>query len=80
MNYSDKIQASIRFTHLEPQDYHSCNNCARLHLDIDKGYFCPMHREVDFRDKLKLVMVNDCTDFLTEGNDAVTATFLRRNK
>lgn len=80
MNYSEKIQASIRFTHLEPLDFHSCNNCASLHLDIDKGYFCPQHREVDFGDKLKLVMINDCTDFHTEGNDAVTSTFSRRNR
>ena len=79
MNYEDKIQASINFTHLEPLDCHSCNNCARLHLDIDTGYFCPQHREVDFGDKLKLVKVNDCSDFHTEGNDAVTSTFLRRN-
>lgn len=79
MNYEDKIKASIRFTHLEPLDCHFCNNCSRLHLDIVTGYFCPLHRAVDFRDKLKLVKVNNCPDFITEGNDAVTSTFLRRN-
>lgn len=79
MNHSDKTQASISFTHLEPLDYHFCNNCARLHLDIDTGYFCPMHSEVDFRDKLKLVMINNCPDFHTEANEAVTSTFARRN-
>lgn len=79
MKYDDKKQASISFTHLEPLDYHFCTNCSRLLLDIGTGYFCPIHREVDFRDKLKIVMINNCPDFITEANDAVTSTFARRN-
>ena len=68
MNPESKTQSSIRFTHLEPLDCHSCNHCSHLYLDIGTGYFCPMHRGVDFRDKMKVVTINNCPDFITEGN------------
>ena len=67
-NSDSKIQASIRFTHLDPLDCHSCNHCSRLYIDIDTGYYCQMHREVDFRDKMKVVKINNCHDFITVDN------------
>lgn len=60
-------------------DPHCCLHCTGLYLDIDRGYYCKRHKEVDFKGNTNLVAVNDCPDFLTEGNDAVTSTFSRRN-
>lgn len=70
----------MNFLHLEPLDPHCCFHCTGLYLDIDRGYYCKRHKEVDFKGNTNLVAVNDCPDFEFPHVVAVTRTFTRRNK
>lgn len=54
------------FTHLDPEDLHSCQHCRHLSLDMVTGYFCDIDRTRDFfKRKQEVFMVNDCENYVS---------------
>lgn len=48
------------FTHLDPEDMHTCQHCSNMYLDIDKrlkGVMCPKYGLITHNNA---IMVNDC--------------------
>lgn len=48
------------FTHLDPEDLHTCQHCGNAYIDIDKrheGIMCPKYGLIKHSNA---IMVNDC--------------------
>ena len=48
------------FTHLDPEDLHTCQHCGNAYIDIDKrhdGIMCPKYGLIKHTNA---IMVNDC--------------------
>lgn len=74
----------MNFYELEPLTFETCQHCKSFHLDIGDGsarhHICVIHPEIDLDVDLHFLRPNDCPDIDFEVNDAMTATFARRNK
>lgn len=55
---------TIEFTHLDPEDLHTCQRCDNIYLDIDEGFKCRVHPGMKYTN-MQLIAANTCDDYLT---------------
>lgn len=48
------------FTHLDPEDLHTCQHCTNTYIDIDKRHDGIMCLKYGLIEHNKAIMVNDC--------------------
>lgn len=54
----------VNFKELDPLSIKSCNHCKHIYYDIDKGFRCPIHKDIEYTGAM-IYMVNDCEDYLS---------------
>lgn len=64
---------------LDPENMHFCRHCTHLVYDIEKGYVCRPHPDVDMSGTL-IIQVNDCPDWQSPyvSTPGTTPTYERR--